>query len=462
MQKTLHYLIVFLLVSCSTAEKKPSMVYFGGEIVNPSSDHVILYKGDMTLDTARLDENNRFFFHLDSVDEGLHHFYHYPEEQYVYLERGDSLQIRLNTVDFDESLAFSGTNEQVNNFLVELFLASEQEEELVYSLYGLEPKEFVYKIDSLKNLKLDALNSLSEEYELSANALEIARSGIMYNSYIAKEAYPFYHKKKKGEKAMHELPADYYNYRSEVSYDNSRLTYYRPYYNYMKYHLGNLSYMDCEKGCNTGKKMVKNHLHFNQHKLKLIDSLIKENELRDNLFRNVAMDYLLKYDTEENIEIFIKEFHQLSGNNRHIHEINNLYDGIRNLQPQKELPELIVSDFEGNQVSIKDLGKDRKVVFYFWSAPEKRHFSNMIKRIDLLKENYPDYSFIGLNVRTEHSRWNNMLEQAQLDKSEQYWTENFDDVAHTLIVYDPNRGIITNNGIIVDAFANVYTSFKVE
>ena len=204
--------------------------------------------------------------------------------------------------------------------------------------------------------------------------------------------------------------------------------------------------------------MAKNQLHFNQHKLKLIDSLIKQNELRDNLFRNVAMDYLLKYDKEENIEIFIKEFHQLSENNRHIHEINGLYEGIRNLQPKKELPELLVFDSEGNKVSIKDLGKDRKVVFYFWSAPEKRHFTNMIKRINLLKDKYPEYTFIGLNLRTEHARWNNMVEVSQLDKSEQFWTENFEDVAHTLIVYDPNRGIITNDGIIVDAFANVYTS----
>jgi len=459
MNKTLLYFIIFTLAACNTKEKKTSAVFFGGEIVNPTSEYVVLFKGDVVLDSAYLDENNRFSFKLDSVDEGLHHFYHYPEEQYVFIERGDSLQLRLNTVDFDESLVFSGSNEQVNNFLLEMFLANEQEEELIYNYYSLEPESFIKKIDSLKNIKLQSLNNLSTETELSDGAMEIAKAGIMYTSYIFKEAYPFYHKKKKGEKSIHDLPADFYNYRSEINYDHNGLCYYRPYYNFMKYHLSNLSYMDCKNGCGTQNKMAKNQLHFNQHKLKLIDSLIKQNELRDNLFRNVAMDYLLKYDKEENIEIFIKEFHQLSENNRHIHEINGLYEGIRNLQPKKELPELLVFDSEGNKISIKDLGKDRKVVFYFWSAPEKRHFTNMIKRINLLKEKYPEYTFIGLNLRTEHARWNNMVEVSQLDKSEQFWTENFEDVAHTLIVYDPNRGIITNDGIIVDAFANVYTSF---
>ncbi|WP_019669504.1 TlpA family protein disulfide reductase [Eudoraea adriatica] len=459
MNKALLYFIIFLLAACNTSQNKSTAVYFGGEIVNPTSEYVVLFKGDIALDTAYLDQNNRFTFQLDSVDEGLHHFYHFPEEQYVILERGDSIQLRLNTVDFDESLVFSGTNDQVNNFLLEMFLVNEQEEELIYTYYELEPESFRNKIDSLKNIKLEALNNLSLEAELSDAGMEIAKAGIMYTSYIFKEAYPFYHKRKKGEKSMHNLPPDFYDYRADIKYDENGLSYYRPYYNFMKYHLGNLSYMDCKNGCETENMMAKNQLHFNQHKLKLIDSLIKQNELRDNLFRNVAMDYLLKYDKEENIEIFIKEFHQLSGNNRHIHEINGLYDGVRNLQPQKELPEFLVYDSEGNKVSIKDIGKDRMVVFYFWSAPRKRHFTNMINRINLLKEKYPDYTFIGLNVRTDHARWNNMLEVSQLDKNEQFWTENFEEVAHTLIVYDPNRSIIANDGIIVDAFANVYTSF---
>ena len=459
MNKALLYFVIFLLAACNTSQKKSTAVYFGGEIVNPTSEYVVLSKGDIALDTAYLDQNNRFTFQLDSVDEGLHHFYHFPETQYVILERGDSIQLRLNTVDFDESLVFSGTNDQVNNFLLEMFLVNEQEEELIYTYYELEPESFRNKIDSLKNIKLEALNNLSLEAELSDAAMEIAKAGIMYTSYIFKEAYPFYHKRKKGEKSIHNLPPDFYDYRADIKYDDNGLTYYRPYYDFMKYHLGNLSYMDCKNGCETENMMAKNQLHFNQHKLKLIDSLIKQNELRDNLFRNVAMDYLLKYDKEENIEIFIKEFHQLSGNNRHIHEINGLYDGVRNLQPQKELPEFLVYDSEGNKVSIKDIGKDRMVVFYFWSAHRKRHFTNMIKRINLLKEKYPDYTFIGLNVRTDHARWNSIVEVSQLDKSEQFWTENFEEVAHTLIVYDSNRSIIVNDGIIVDAFANVYTSF---
>ena len=110
MHKTLLYFLILIIASCNTAKKDNSTVYFAGEIVNPTNDQILLFKGDMVIDSAKLDGENRFAFQLNSLDEGLYHFYHAPEEQYVYIEKGDSLQIRLNTVDFDESLVFSGSN----------------------------------------------------------------------------------------------------------------------------------------------------------------------------------------------------------------------------------------------------------------------------------------------------------------------------------------------------------------
>ena len=83
----------------------------------------------------------------------------------------------------------------------------------------------------------------------------------------------------------------------------------------------------------------------------------------------------------------------------------------------------------------------------------------MNRRINYLKEKYPNYMFVGLNVRTDKARWMNLIEVSDLDKSQQYWTNDFEDLAHTLVIYDPNRGIITKDGKIVNAFANVYNSF---
>ncbi len=463
MNKTLLLLLVLLACSCGTSDKTSSKVYFAGEIVNPSSDYVVLYKGDTALDSVALDENNRFVMEMDSIDEGLHHFYHSPELQYVYLEKGDSLQIRLNTYYFDESLVFSGKGEEVNNFLVEMFLAHEKEEDLVYDYYKLEPVEFIQKIDSLNVQKESQLVEINEETPLSVNALELAKASFQYKTYRYKEPYPYYHKKKKGEKSMHTLPEDFYAYHQQVDFENDNLTYLRPYYNFMKYHLGNLSYMSCKKNCMTPDtaEMIKNPLHFSHHQLYMIDSLVKQKELRDNLFRNVAYDYLLENnDSEANIEVFIQKFHEYSLNNKHIDEIDRLYQDIKNIQPNKEIPDLAIFDVEGNQLNLRELTQGKQVVLYFWSAVDKGHFKKINKRIQELKTQHPEYTYIGINLRTELGRWKSWLDEYQLDKSEQYWAEGYKKVAHSLVVYDPFKCIKAKDGQIVDGFANVYYSFK--
>lgn len=460
MIRILLSLFILSLISCNDSpDGRSSGVYFAGEIVNPTSKEIVLYKGDAVIDSVQLDEQNRFVIELDTVAEGLHHFYHHPELQYVFLEKGDSLQIRLNTVDFDESLVFSGQGEEVNNFLLSLFLANEQEEDQVYEFYRLEAETFKEKIDSLRQNKVEMLEELYVEDVLSEQAFHIAKAAISYSSYIYTEAYPFYHRRQMGENSIHDMPNDFYGYRDHVNYEDSNLTYLRPYYNFMKYHLGNLSFMSCKSYCDPESMESVAQLHFNKHKLALIDSLIKQKELRDNLFRNVAVDYLLKHDSAENCEKFIAMFHERSGNNKHISEINSLYEGIKNMRPESELPDVSVHDFEGKKHSLKDVAADRSVVFYFWSGAERGHFNNISRRVAELKVKHPEYTFIGINLRTEQARWKTMLEANNLNKDEQFWTDDYEQVARKLIVYDPNKGIIAKNGVIVDAFANVYKSF---
>ncbi len=458
MIRFLFCLLVVLIWSCGEQGKKNSSVYFAGEIVNPTSDKVVLYRGDQPLDTAYLDQYNRFSLRLDSIVEGLHHFEHHPEEQYVYLESGDSIQLRLNTINFDESLVFSGIGEEINNFMVEMFLANEREEMEVYRLYQLEPGRFAAKIDSLRQAKLGSLEQISSEVGLSQGAYETAKAGIVYSTYIYMEAYPFYHRKNTSEKTIHQLPEDFYAYRETINFNNEGLTYLRPYYNFMKYHLGNLSYMNCKDNCGEMEYGDK-QLHFNRHQLVLIDSLILQPELRDNLFRNIVVDYLLKHNSEENMSRIIADFHKLSANNRHMEEINALYEGIMRMQPKKALPELMLYSAEEEAVSMADLSRDKKTVFYFWSGSEMGHFRNISRRVEKLKQKHPEYHFVGINLRTDMARWKTLLDSHGLDKSEQYWAEDYDQITHTLIISDQNKSIVAENGIILDAFANVYRSF---
>lgn len=460
MNKRLLYLFVILLTGCSESKKKSPNVFFGGEIVNPTSEYVVLYKGDAVIDSSALDKNNMFSFQFDSIEDGLYHFKHAPELQYVYLDQGDSLIVRLNTVDFDESLVFSGTGEEVNNFMLEIFLANESEKNLIDDYYGLESRDFSRKIDSLQQMKLDLLNDLNMEFPLTEKEIEIAQADIVYNYAKYKERYPFKYRRISKKNTTPKLSNDYYAYRNDLTYNNRDLTYLRPYYEFMVNHFGNLSYMSCTHGCDIKDNMAKNHLHFNKHKLKLIDSLVVEKELKDNLFRNVAVDYLLKvHDSEDNIKIFMEVFHALSDNNRHIDEINDLYEGILNIQPHKRIPNIEVTNINGEKVSLPSIAKEGKTVFYFWSGANKKHLRDISNQIRRLTQIEPAYKFVGINVQTNSDEWKSLLPSSGFNEENQYRSDNFEYLTKALIVYPMNKCIITDNDLIVDAFGDIYQSF---
>lgn len=459
MNRVLLGITLLFVFSCAQNSKDCPAVYFSGEIVNPTSEYVVLFRNDAVVDSAMIDENNRFAFNLAGIEEGLYHFEQFPEVQYVYFEEGDSVLIRLNTVEFDESLVFSGKGSEINNFLIETFLAFEDEESLVYSYYKLKPEEFSVKIDSLRQMKLDLLNDLMAENDFSEKALITANAAIDYSSFIYKEKYPFYHKKRTGEDFMH-LSKDFYKYRADLDLNNNSLVYFRPYYDFMKFHFGNLSYMSCAKNCGMENMTVNDHLHFNKHKLVLVDSLIQEKELRNVLFRNIAMDYLLKeHEINEDCDKFIAKFSELSDNENHIAEINDIYLGIRNLQPNNKIPNLKLRNSRGDHIDLKEIAKGKKTVFYFWSGTQKGHFKYVTKHVNQLMKKKPEYNFVGINLLTSHDQWVRMMHESELDTLNQYRGEDFEKVQKAFILNGMDKCVITKDSLIVNAFGNLYASF---
>jgi hypothetical protein len=119
----LPMLLLVVLNSCDS-DKKETMTYFGGKIINPKSNNVVLYSMDKVIDTFYLDKENKFLGKLKNANEGLYYFFHGDENQYIYLEPKDSLMLRLNTWDFDESLVFAGEGAERNNVLIDCFIMS--------------------------------------------------------------------------------------------------------------------------------------------------------------------------------------------------------------------------------------------------------------------------------------------------------------------------------------------------
>ena len=106
--KQLALLITFTcLLSCQNKDKNSEVTILGGQIINPKMDYVLLSHHDNKIDTIALNTNGSFNFQCENLQTNLYIIKH-GELQYIFIEPGDSIMFRLNTVGFDESLAFSG------------------------------------------------------------------------------------------------------------------------------------------------------------------------------------------------------------------------------------------------------------------------------------------------------------------------------------------------------------------
>ena len=117
----LFILSATLLFSCNSEKERSGDTYFGGEIVNPKTKHIVILKDGAVIDSILINEDNTFFYKFKDPVSGIYTFKH-NEFQMFYLQPGDSLMLRVNTMGFDESLHYSGIGAKDNNFLMKLFL----------------------------------------------------------------------------------------------------------------------------------------------------------------------------------------------------------------------------------------------------------------------------------------------------------------------------------------------------
>ncbi len=169
--------IIFIFSSCNN-KKTQVTIFLGGEIINPSSNYVNFYYNNIKIDSLELDSENKFFKKIENIKPGIYRIEHLPENQYIIIENGDSLWIRVNVEDFKESLTFSGKGSSKNNFLVDISNMDDYENEYLSRYYVEESDIFKSKIDSLMNEKLRIWNLFDKAVDQKKLSNSITKSSI--------------------------------------------------------------------------------------------------------------------------------------------------------------------------------------------------------------------------------------------------------------------------------------------
>ena len=176
-----------LLWNCQAP--KSNAVFIGGQIVKPSSSFVTVYFGNRVLDTFLLNKSTRFSRLYDSLSIGIYKMEHIPEFTSMLLEPGDSLWARINATDFQESLFFSGRGASKNNFLNDIRLRLELENDFLASQYANPPQVFKRIVDSLLREKKEQWIQMDSLNTMSPYAQKITQAAYIYPYASIQERY---------------------------------------------------------------------------------------------------------------------------------------------------------------------------------------------------------------------------------------------------------------------------------
>ncbi|NMH89947.1 TlpA family protein disulfide reductase [Flavivirga algicola] len=451
-------LTLLTLLGCKNkSEAEYNYAYIGGEIINPTANYVVLLKLEETIDTIKLDNRNRFLYKIHDLEEGLYSFRHGYEYQMILLEPKDSVLFRLNTLDFDESLVFTGKGAKKNNYLINEFLENEIEEKHIFKLCQLTPMVYQNHIDSLKTLKVKKFETFKKKYETSPLFEKIARANIDYDYYSSKEVYPFVHYGKNKGDILKSLPEDFYSYRKDINYNDDLSIHYYKYNKFLKYTFSNISLKE-HYVHSKNKHFNRYSLCYNLDKLKLIDSLVTNTSIKDGLLYDLTMNYVSKNKHVENNNIVLKSYLSKAKDEKRKQKMISFTNSLNALKIGSNIPNIALVNHENAEVDIGTI-IDAPTVISFWSHTYHEHFKDSHKEIKKLKVKYPEVVFITINIDDyglEKSK--KSLKRNKFSCHNEYIFKNPKEATKTLAIHPMTKAIIVDQDKkIVNNNTNIFS-----
>lgn len=441
--KYIFLLAPFIFISSCTPTNKDAISYFGGKIINPKSGFVLLYHEDALIDSLTLDKEDTFIGSYKNFKEGLYSFKHGNEHQYVYFEPKDSILIRLNTWDFDETLVFSGLGAHKNNILIDWFLEGEREYKNadLLNMFRLKPTIFKSKMDSLLNVRQQKIDLFkADNNDLPKEYLMVLDIIVNYPIYIRFEEYPMYQKHYNQTKYFPEIAPDFYNFRKNININNHSLKYFSPLNNYITYRLYNTTY---KKGFSS------NSNEFTEALLNTIAENITDEKLKNIfLYKMLLNNFLNKSSCNLNKNNFNTYF-KLSSDIEGKKQAQKILNDVKNLHAGEMLEDFKITDYLKTKRSVQKITKNKNSVVYFWN-PTYISNARLIKRTDYLIKKFPKVNFILVKITDIDSDYVHGI-----DIKKQYYLEDSSKANHFLTCKIPRALLINEKGSIVNGYANI-------
>ena len=409
------FLAILTFLSCKKEKNGLDDVYIGGQIVNPTSEYVILSKNDINLDTLYLNKSNRFGGKLKNIEAGLYVFKHPPENQVMYLEPGDSTLILVNTLAFDESINFSGKGAAKSNFLTNIYLLNQKNNDLILTYYKVEPIEFARKTDSIREMRQQVLDKLNQKEKLSDEFNQLAKNTIDYEYYDLRERYALLIHKYQRD-FIGEIPGDFHEYRKNINFNDDKLQDSYVYLNLIDDYIRTRSLEYCnEKNISGDSCFNLMSLENIRRRILMKDSLIQNKNIKNPFLERLAAQAIIFSTDLEEIKSILKLFEEINYDGNALPDLKQMAGIQASLLPGNNIGELKLVQATGETVRLKNISKKPLITFH-WSLGEQAHHRSAHRIIQDLRFKYPEINFIGINVDKDQTEiWKRVTKNNSYD-----------------------------------------------
>ncbi len=379
--------LILLFTNLSYAQGE---VTLSGKISNVKGDVISIRDMNTVLKVITVRGDGTFDEMVEIPHSGLYSFVYARESTPLYLRNGFNLNITLNTVEFDETLKYTGVGADCNNYLAAKFLVKESVFGN-YADYNMDEKTFLHLRDSVQNVLMDMLMKVEDK-----EFVEFEKQALYYSELVSIKQYEPYHRYFTKDPNFH--ASELITKRFEgLDYANEEV-----YQNYEDYKILVNEYYTNDMYATTNYDSVLTII-------KNIKSSVIREGVQQELLRYVAIDY-------KNVKPLFASIKRICTDEEFIETCTEKYEGFQHLLKGNPSPKFAYQDVNGKMVKLDDL-KGKYVYIDVWAT----WCSPCLGEIPHLKKLEADYhdkniAFVSISVdsKNAYDKWKKMVADKEL------------------------------------------------
>ena len=189
-----------------------------------------------------------------------------------------------------------------------------------------------------------------------------------------------------------------------------------------------------------------------------MNTLVKNEVVKNNLLKYSTKNYLSNANSMEDCEAMFNSYIGKSTDTGHNEEIKHLFSTLKNLQPGYSIPDVELLNYKNETTSLSKV-TDKPTVIFFWTKAIKNHFINSHKKVERLKQEYPDINFISINVNSNsYPIWKRHLLQHNIPLENEYRFRNPNFAKKALAIHYINKVMVVGKDkLIISSNASLFT-----